>query len=115
MIQEHINTAREFLDGSAREFAAGDVLQGSEKLWGAFSHAVTAVCQENGWKYGNHQQTIDAGLRLADEMGIDAAGVWAARSFRANFYHGFLEDFEVEHGRPVVRYFVERILDSREA
>ena len=68
------------------------------------------MCQEKGWKYGNHQQTIDAGLRLADEMGIDAAGVWAARSFRANFYHGFLEDFEVEHGRPVVRDFVERIL-----
>ena len=112
MIQEHIDTAREFLDGSAREFAAGDALQGSEKLWGAFSHAVVAMCQERGWKYGSHREIIDAGLRLAEEMGIDRGGVWAARSFHANFYHGFLEDFEVEYARPVVRSFVESILDS---
>ena len=113
MIQEHINTAREFLDGSDREFAAGDALQGSEKLWGAFSHAVTAVCQERGWKYGSHRQIIDAAVQLAAEMGIDAAGVLTARSFHANFYYGFLEDFEVEYGRPVVRSFVERILGLR--
>ena len=98
-----------------RQFATGDALRGSEKLWGAFPNAVTVECQERGWKHGNPQQTIDVGLRLAEEMGIDSAGVWAARSFRANFYHGFLEDFEVEYGRPVVRDFVERILDSREA
>ena len=112
MMQEHITTAREFLDGADREFDAGDVLQGSEKLWGAFSHAVTAVCQERGWKYGSHRQIIDAAMQLAEELGIDRGEVWAARTFHANSYHGFLEDFEVEYGRPVVRSFVERILDS---
>ena len=112
MMQEHINTAREFLDGADREFDAGDALQGSEKLWGAFSHAVVAICQERGWKYGSHRQIIDAAVQLAEEMGIDRGEVWAARTFHANSYHGFLEDFEVEYGRPVVRSFVERILDS---
>ena len=115
MIQEHITTAREFLDGSDREFAAGDALQGSEKLWGAFSHAVMAVCQERGWQYGSHREIVDASLRLAEEMGVDRGGVWAARSFHANLCHGFLEDFEIEHGRPVVRSFVERILGVQEA
>ena len=115
MMQEHITTAREFLNGADREFDAGDALQGSEKLWGAFSHAVVAICQERGWKYGSHREIIDAGLRLAEEMGIDRGEVWTARIFHANFHHGFLEDFEIEHGRPVVRSFVERILAVQEA
>ena len=115
MIQEHLNTAREFLDGSDREFAAGDALQGSEKLWGAFSHAVIAVCQERRWKYGSHREIIDAAIQLAEELGIDKGRVLTARGFHANFYHGFLEDYEVEYGRPVVRDFVERILGVQEA
>ena len=32
--QEHAQTAIDFLEAADREFASGDVLQGSEKLWG---------------------------------------------------------------------------------
>ncbi len=111
-IREHAQTAREFLEASDREFAAGDILQGSEKLWGAFSHAVTAISRERGWDYGTHRKTITSGQRLADELD-DAnlqAGVWAARSFHLNFYNGSMEDYEMELGRPIVRAFVERAL-----
>ena len=111
-IQEHAQTALEFLEASDREFAAGDTLQGSEKLWGAFSHAVTAISQERGWEHGTHRKTMTAGFRLADELndGHSEAGVWVARSFHMNFYNGSMEDYEMEWGRPVVRAFVERVL-----
>ena len=33
LAQEHVRTAREFLDHADRLFAEGDRLQGSEKLW----------------------------------------------------------------------------------
>ena len=42
---EHAQTAREFLAASDREFAAGDHLQGSEKLHGAATQAIIAICQ----------------------------------------------------------------------
>jgi uncharacterized protein (UPF0332 family) len=111
-IEEHVQTAREFLTASDGEFASGDVLQASEKLWGAFSHALTAVSLEKGWDYGTHRKTINSGLRLAVELddGRLEAGVWAARSFHDNFYNGSMEDYEIEAGRPVVRAFVERAL-----
>ncbi len=111
-IREHAQTALEFLEASDREFADGDTLQGSEKLWGAFSHAVTAVSQERGWDHGTHRKTMTAGLQLADELndGDLRAGVWAARSFHSNFYNGSMEDYEMELGRPFVRAFVERAL-----
>ncbi len=111
-IREHAQTAREFLEASDREFAAGDTLQGSEKLWGAFSHAVTAISRERGWDYGTHRKTMTEGLRLADELndGDLRAGVFVARSFHFNFYNRSMEDYDVELGRPIVRAFVERAL-----
>ena len=44
-VSEHAQTARDFLAASDREFAAGDHLQGSEKLYGAATQAVIAICQ----------------------------------------------------------------------
>ena len=42
---DHAQTAEGFLADSDREFAAGDVLQASEKLWGAAAHAMMAVAE----------------------------------------------------------------------
>ena len=115
--QEHIRTAHEFLDESDREFADGDILQGSEKLWGAFSHAVTALAQVRGWEYGTHRKTIEAGERLVNELNDSslAGAVSEARHFHKNFYNNFLEDYEIAIGRPIVRAFVERILNLEKA
>ena len=112
-VAEHRETALAFLDASDREFDAGDVLQASEKLWGAFSHAVTAVCKQRGWNCGTHRQLIDSARRLVEEDGplyhtpADlGVAIGEARLFHNNFYNGSLEDYEIEAGRPIVRAFV---------
>ena len=113
-IEAHVQTAREFLEASDREFTDGDVLQASEKLWGAFPHAVAAVSEHRGWRHATHRETIESGLRLADELN-DAnlrTGVSAARSFHYNFYNGLMEDYEVAMDRPMVRAFVQRALGT---
>ena len=110
--EEHIQTATDFLAASDREFDAGDVLQGSEKLWGAFSHAVTAISMTRGWDYGTHRKTINAALALADQLndGWLTGGNLRGPGFPLeNFYHGSMEDYEMDAGRPVVRNFVERV------
>ena len=61
--EEHAQTARDFLVASDREFAAGDHLQGSEKLYGAATQAIIAMCQQRGWRYKSHramQQAVGA-------------------------------------------------------
>ena len=65
-VQEHIETARDFLDESDREFSEGKDLQASEKLWGAASHAVMAVAQQHGWPYGSHRAMKTAADRLGE-------------------------------------------------
>ena len=67
-IQDRIRTAFGFLDDSDREFAAGDVLQASEKLWGAASHAVIAVAESRNWNHGSHRALKNAVFRLATEL-----------------------------------------------
>ena len=110
--KEHVQTAREFLEASDREFEAGDQLQASEKLWGAVTHALIAVMQEEGQNIGTHRELRRTAERLAterDDLRI-RLGFEVAEKFHANFYHGFMEDFQVERGREDVREFVHLLL-----
>ena len=42
--EEHVKIAKDFLLTSDREFEGGDRMQASEKLWGAASQAILAIC-----------------------------------------------------------------------
>ena len=112
LTQDHVATARAFLEVAGREFESGDRLQASEKLWGAASHAVMAVARHRGWGHRTHRDLKNAVQRLAQESGDDAlhAGFLAAEKFHKNFYHNEMEDFEVEIDRPLIHTFVARTL-----
>ena len=113
---EHSQTAQHFLATSDSEFVAGDILQGSEKLWGAAAHAVMAVDQQRGWRFGDHRALQAAANRLADELRepILANNFSLAEKFHANFYHDFMQDFELDGDREKVRDFVKSIFSLSE-
>ena len=110
--QQHAQTARDFLAASDREFAAGDHLQGSEKLYGAATQAIIAICQQRGWKYNSHRAMKWAVTELAREQTIPflGGGFIAAENFHRNFFHDHMEDFEREADRPMVHQFVAILL-----
>ena len=110
--EQHAQTARDFLTASDRGFAAGDHLQGSEKLYGAATQAVIAICQQRGWRYRSHRAMKNAVTDLAREYGdgIISGGFIAAENFHRNFFHDHLEDYEMEADRPFVHQFVARLL-----
>ena len=109
---EHAQTARDFLAASDREFADGDHLQGSEKLYGAATQAVIAICQQRGWRYQSHRAMKNAVAELSREYGdpFITAGFATAERFHENFFHDNLEDYTVEANRPAVHQFVARLL-----
>ncbi len=111
-VQEHTQTAEEFLAVSDHEFMAGDNLQASEKLWGAASHAVMAVAQQRGWRYSKHRDLTVAVRKLSEETSNPSivAGFVAAQQFHANFYHDFIEDYDYDSARGVVQDFVNQVL-----
>ncbi len=111
-----MQTAWDFLDAADHLFSCGDTSGGSEKLWGAAACTVMTVAQERGWAYENHDALKLAVRKLITEHHAQElrAGFAAALQFRANFYHGFMEDCDVELARPLVHDFVERALISSE-
>ena len=116
LIGEHYRTAQDFLAAADAEFSAGDILQGSEKLWGAAAHAVMAVAQQRGWRFGDHRALQAAANRLANEFRepILASNFSVAEKFHANFYHDFMQDFEIDGDREKVRDFINRVLSLPE-
>ena len=113
---EHAQTARDFLVASDREFAAGDHLQGSEKLYGAATQAIIAICQQRGWRYKSHRAMQQAVAGIAQEYDDDniadalTGGYIAAERLHEHFFHGHLEDYQREINRPAVHRFVARLL-----
>ena len=116
-VSEHTGTALAFLRQSEQEFADGDVLQGSEKLWGAASHATLAVAKQRGWPTGSHRNLVNSASLLAEAEG-DSSLVSAfsvARVFHSNFYgddhfNPFSETDALEIDRRIVADYVRRVV-----
>ena len=113
LTQEHAQTAQDFLAVADDEFGSGDMLQGSEKMWGAAAHAVMAVAQQRDWPFGSHGALRIAVRRLSNEFDDPflTAGFVAAEKLHDNFYHDFMEhDADFELSKDVTRQFVGRVL-----
>ena len=111
-VDERVRAAREFLEASTKGFAVGDNRQGSEKLWGAATQVVMAMAELRGWESGSHRAMKHAVERLTSEFDDTSIrlGFELGEKFHRNFYHNFMEDFELEVDRPQMREFVEQML-----
>ena len=107
---EHGAAARDSLQSAEAEFAAGDVVAGSDRLWQAALHAVTAAALERGWPSDGHQAVKSAADRLAAGDPAVIAGFFAAQQFHANATHDFMEPDDIARGLPLVQDFVHRML-----
>ena len=99
LTHEHAQTARDFLEAS-------------EKLWGAAAHAMMAAMQERGWSGTTRRALSFSAQRLAREYDDPSIGYGfsLAEKFHRNFYHDFMEEFEMDADRPRVHDFVIRVL-----
>ena len=116
-IPEHRATAREFLEESEREFAAGEIPPSLDKMWGAASHAIIAAALLRDLPYDSHADMREAVRQLAAESGDDGflvSGFILAGVFHANSYHGlysaWLEPGSLEQARESVRLLIGRLL-----
>ena len=112
-VRRNAAIARQFLDDADREFAAGDLLQASEKLWGATSHALKAICRQRGWGHAKYAQRRHAAQRLAELEGDPAIFAYfkIAQSCHANFYNDWMYAEDVDTSRAYIRELVGKILE----
>ncbi len=110
--KQHIETAREFLEASDREFEAGEILQGSEKLWGAATHALMALMKEEVNVSNGHREFEIAVGRLSDECSDHRIRLcfMIAQMFYYNSQFGFMEDWQIADDREELKDILSRVL-----
>ena len=65
--QRYEEISQHLLEQAQRELDNGDILQASEKSWGATAHAIKAVAQQRGWNHHTHNNLRDAAVYIGLE------------------------------------------------
>ena len=100
-IARHQEISKRFLEQAEEELESGDLLQASEKAWGALSHFLESVAREQGWPSRSHMRTNINARRLIEltadpNDNMDKLGV--VNALHANFYADFYSEELVAHG-----------------
>ena len=101
--------SRHLLRQARDELDKGDILQASDKVWGATAHAIKAVCQRMGWNHHAHNHLsaaanyVSSGLNRDDLM--EAFGFLEA--MHTNFYEHQKEADQVRLEVNRAAYFVK--------
>ena len=107
----HKDTGRRLLEQARAEFASGDLLQASEKGWGAAAQMVKSALDARGEPHTGHGHLWRGIELLVDETGDaelrDLFG--AAHNLHVNFYEGLLLPATVEQYLARAAAFVDRL------
>ena len=108
---EHSQISREFFAKAGEALAEGDLLQASEKGWGAAAHMVKAVAEGRGWEHGGHRELYQAVNRLAQESSDSEIRVLfnSASALHSNFYENWMPTEMVEDSLTEVRAFLDKL------
>ena len=68
-LETHETHSERLRQHARQQLALGDRAQASEKMWGAFSHALTMVADARHWEYKNHAQAWHIVEALVAESG----------------------------------------------
>ena len=109
----HWEISRRLIIQADAELAAGDLLQASEKGWGAAAHAMKAVAEEREWRHDNHARLFGIADRLVAETGESDIRVLfrSASGAHKNFYEGDMSQERVADSLEDIRTLLD-ILDN---
>ena len=109
--ERHDEISRHLLQQAQEELDKGDILQASDKVWGATAHAVKAVCQRMGWNHHAHNHIRAAATYVASGLGRDdllnAYGYLDA--LHTNYYEHQRNAAEIRVGLSNASFFVREL------
>ena len=97
-IAQHKEISERFLRHARRELEQGDLLQASEKSWGAVAHYVKAIAHEEGWPDGTHGDIAKNARKLivlTDDPDTNRVTFQAMNALHVNFYEDDLDEDDV--------------------
>ena len=113
--QEHITITQSMIEHAEERLQSGDLVQASEKGWGAVAHYLKAVSKQRGWRNESHRDFFTIENRLARETNNPDrlhALFLSARSLHQNFYEPLFSTEQVKGGIDSAKEFVESLEDA---
>ena len=109
---EHVTITLRLLEHADEQLRQGDLVQASEKGWGAAAHYLKAVAKQRGWTNSSHRDFFTIKNRLAGETGnpnrvSELFGV--IRGLHQNFYEPLYSQDDVRVAINSAREFVEML------
>lgn len=103
--------SRAFLAQARDELDRGDLVQASEKLWGAAAQAVKAVAERHGWPHRSHRELFAVVRRCVQETGDDdlRSSSQVANALHMNFYENWQPPEFVRAAVPDVERLIEKL------
>ena len=111
---KHMEISRRFILHAEEQMGKGDLLQTSEKAWGATAHRLKAIASRRGWPHGGHRHyyTIIDSLSEDVERPEEFLSLFeAADSLHANFYNDFKTKRQVRTGLSNVKKLLSMLDD----
>ncbi len=113
----HKDISARFLEHAEAELMNGDLLQASEKTWGALVHHLKSVAQEHDWRHRSHRSTSDNAeelIRLTSDPQRSRERFGLAASLHTNFYEDMYEEEMVKSGISAVRALIDDMRAAEE-
>ena len=110
--QEHTEITQRMLTHADEFLQAGDLVQASEKGWGAVAHYLKAVAKQRGWRNESHRDFFTIKNRLAQETDNPDrihSLFDSARVLHQNFYEPISPAEDVERGIERAKEFIGRL------
>ena len=111
----HEEISYRFLEHANEEFEKDDMLQASEKAWGAVAHYVKSVAKANGWSDGSHRDIAVNARRLLD-LTPDPEGnrkrFALINMLHVNFYEEDLDPKDVKLGIRDARLLIDAMREA---
>ena len=104
-------TSQELLVKAEQALAQDDLLQASEKGWGAAAYMVKGIAQRRGWRHSGHRELFQVVNRLAEETGDRELRTLfdLADALHGNFYENWRPREFIENGLERVREFLQKL------
>ncbi len=102
-VARHQDISDRFLEHAEEEFEKGDLLQASEKTWGAVAHCVKSIARKHGWPSKSHRDVsnnADRLIRLTEDARQNQRLFHVVTNLHVNFYEDTYADKPdvVKHG-----------------
>ena len=91
--------SRDYMERAEDYLRRGDLVQASEKSWGAAACGLKAIAEQRGWQHQSHSLLFDISGQVAEELDRpDLRDMFAvAKTMHQNFYENWESAEAVEY------------------